>query len=486
MSKFIQISEQPAISILVGENSMVLIFEDKDEKLPIDGALEEKKDVSKDSTLLKLLEEVETKIADATSATEKFPPKLCELAKVAAKEGSSAQTALSIFDLNAIEAEGDSKKSVSQPLLLKVIKNCAEALFLMGNRCIHGIGMERDDKKAVEWFLKAAKLGNANAQNMLGACYQEGRGVAQDAKKSFEWYEKAAKLGNSNAQNTLGSCYQQGRGVAQDAKKSFEWYEKAAKQGNHAGQNCLGACYYTGHGVDEDKIEAMRWFHQAADEGNQTQAQFNLYVAYKERKDLKKAYEYCQKAAEQGHVKAQLILGRQDEKSGYLLEAKAYYEKAATSGDKEANQHMTRLQALVDSRFLKAIEEGNSEEVKVLIQRGTDVHKSTQGLQTALERAILTLDKAFDLSKSQQENYLNIITQLVCQGAGLFLLHGGPLWIQANTFHRVQKRYPEILSALSESKIDNVSEMLSHFCQLGNLPFFLFLIDKKPNIPIPF
>jgi TPR repeat protein len=574
---------------------IALMSKDKDEKLPIDVALEKKQDVSQDSTLLKLLEVMGAKIVDATSATEKFPQKLYALVEAVAKKGHAwAQTVLGVFYLNAIGVARDPKESVSS-FLKATEQDYAEAQLLMGMCYTHGAGVGRDDKQAAEWFLKAAKQRNADAQFNLGLCYDKGQGISQNKQEAVHWYREAATQGHASAQNNLAICYlsgegvekdektaikfllkaagqgepnaqyklatcyaegrgvrqddqkaiewflqaaeeehaiaqynvgalilsgriksdkpeeeavswfqkaaeqgddkaqiilgdryNKGKGVAQDAKKSFEWYEKAAKQGNHGAQGALGYCYYVGRGVDQDKIEAMRWLHQSADEGNEAQAQFNLYVAYKECKDLKKAYAYCQKAAEQGHVKAQLPLADQDEKSGYLsgylLEAKAYYEKAAASGDAEAKQHMTRLQAFVDSRFFKAIEEGKSEEVKVLIQRGTDVHKSIQGLQTALERAILMLDKACDLSKSQQENYLNIITQLVRQGAGLFLSDGGPLWIQANTFHRVQKRNPEILSALSESKIDNVSEMLSHFCQLGNLPFFLFLIDRKPNI----
>lgn len=58
-------------------------------------------------------------------------------------------------------------------------------------------GNEKDYQKAVEYYQKAAALGNAMALNNLGMCYEHGYGVTQDYEKAKEYYEKAIAAGES-------------------------------------------------------------------------------------------------------------------------------------------------------------------------------------------------------------------------------------------------------------------------------------------------
>ena len=60
--------------------------------------------------------------------------------------------------------------------------------------------MEKNQKKAVYWYTKAAKQGDAYAQTNLGVCYEEGMGVEIDQKKAVEWFTKAAEQGNADAE----------------------------------------------------------------------------------------------------------------------------------------------------------------------------------------------------------------------------------------------------------------------------------------------
>jgi TPR repeat protein len=81
--------------------------------------------------------------------------------------------------------------------------------------------------------------GYADAQCNLGFCYDNGTGVVKNEKKAFEWYEKAAEQGLEIAQNNLGSCYKKGTGVLKNEKKAIKWFEKAAEQGLADAQNQL-------------------------------------------------------------------------------------------------------------------------------------------------------------------------------------------------------------------------------------------------------
>ena len=58
-------------------------------------------------------------------------------------------------------------------------------------------GVDCDMELAVEWWLKAAGLGNAYADDCLGYCYSTGQGgLPKDAEQAFAHYMKAAGLKN--------------------------------------------------------------------------------------------------------------------------------------------------------------------------------------------------------------------------------------------------------------------------------------------------
>ena len=71
----------------------------------------------------------------------------------------------------------------------------------------------------------------ASAKYNLGVMYQHGLGVPRNDAKALLWYEKAALAGQVKAQFNLGLMYYQGQGTAQDFKQARYWLEKAAQQG---------------------------------------------------------------------------------------------------------------------------------------------------------------------------------------------------------------------------------------------------------------
>jgi serine/threonine protein kinase len=86
--------------------------------------------------------------------------------------------------------------------------------------------------EAVPLLQTLADQGSARAQNKLGECYYNANGVGYGEKKALEWFLKAAKNGNADAFANLGECYELGNGVRQNLDKAAKWYRKAAKQGN--------------------------------------------------------------------------------------------------------------------------------------------------------------------------------------------------------------------------------------------------------------
>ena len=103
---------------------------------------------------------------------------------------------------------------------IKTKKDDCLAQYLMGRMYHYGLGVTKDDKKAVEWYTKAAEQGYARGQYNLGDMYENGKGVTKDLKNAVEWYTKAAEQGNAPGQCNLGYMYENGRGVTKGLQKS--------------------------------------------------------------------------------------------------------------------------------------------------------------------------------------------------------------------------------------------------------------------------
>ena len=75
----------------------------------------------------------------------------------------------------------------------------------MGARYILGQeGVEKDEQKAAEWMLKAAKQGLIEAEVVMAALYDRGLGVPHNVDTATQWYEKAAAKGHPASLAILG------------------------------------------------------------------------------------------------------------------------------------------------------------------------------------------------------------------------------------------------------------------------------------------
>lgn len=63
--------------------------------------------------------------------------------------------------------------------------------------------VEEDYETAVEWFRKAAELGDFAAQRNLGYLYLKGKGVKKDKVEARKWLEKAAAQSDPYATDLL-------------------------------------------------------------------------------------------------------------------------------------------------------------------------------------------------------------------------------------------------------------------------------------------
>ena len=177
----------------------------------------------------------------------------------------------------------------------------AEKLFGVALAFRDGLEVPRDRKKAVKWFLLAAKKGLKTAQLEMAFIYDKGQGVAKDQAQAVKWYRKAAKQGFAIAQYHLARSYAKGNGVAKDEAQAVKWYRMAADQGDVRSQNDLGVMYIKGRGVAKNPAEALKWYRKAAEKGY-GKAQRSLGVIYEKglgvKQDLVEAYKWLALAAQ--------------------------------------------------------------------------------------------------------------------------------------------------------------------------------------------
>ena len=206
-----------------------------------------------------------------------------------------------------------------------------------------GMGVIKDEKKAMQWFQKSAEQKNAMAQHYLGGCYWQGKGVRKDEKKAIEYFEAAASQNYEYPLDQLGDCYCYGEGVKLNYAKAFEYYEKAANLGLNSARRKLAHAYFWGRGVEKNDKKAVELYKKAADEGDSHSA-YNLACSYLNGIGTEKNIVLCMKYATQSADKcdpdAQFFLFK---RYYYGIEVKAdekkaleYLKEAANNGHKDA------------------------------------------------------------------------------------------------------------------------------------------------------
>lgn len=70
-------------------------------------------------------------------------------------------------------------------------------------------------------------------QFLLGVFHEKGRlGAMVNMKTAVEWYLKAAEKGYADALYRMGECYEHGTGVEADSDQARSYYRRAAEQGH--------------------------------------------------------------------------------------------------------------------------------------------------------------------------------------------------------------------------------------------------------------
>jgi TPR repeat protein len=143
-------------------------------------------------------------------------------------------------------------------------KGDVQAIVHLGSayKCAY-LRLAKDSAAAVSWFERAADLGDADAQYILGCAYRDGDGIEQDHAESLRRFRKAAEQGYAAAQCAIGGAYYNGHGVPVDFKRAAHYFRLGAQAGHAGSMRILGVCYLNGDCVARSLPTARAWLLSA-------------------------------------------------------------------------------------------------------------------------------------------------------------------------------------------------------------------------------
>ena len=248
------------------------------------------------------------------------------------------------------------------------------ASLAIGKFYYEGNGRPFSREESVKWFLESARDGGVEACNYIGEMRECGEGLPVDLNKAFEWYERGAQRGDivakfnigrllstgdggykdineavdnwyesakggyAPAMYKVGEIFEEGLTVPVKLSKSFEWYLKAANAGYAPAFEKAGMFLYDGKGVEKNAAEAFLWLTKMEGIASSGVALIlgKMYLRGEGTpKDLNKAKEYLQQAAQSDFVEAIFLMGQLFDELGDP-EAYDWYHRAADKGSADA------------------------------------------------------------------------------------------------------------------------------------------------------
>jgi TPR repeat protein len=149
-----------------------------------------------------------------------------------------------------------------------------DAQTTLGQLLLDGTGIARDPALALTWFRIAARQGHAMAGNMVGRCLENGWGCEIDLTGAAQHYRQAADLGLDWGLYNYGQLLTRGRGVAPDMSAAYALFQQAAAMGHAKSMNLLGRFHHEGVVVERNEEQAQHWYLLAA-EGGDFRGQYN-------------------------------------------------------------------------------------------------------------------------------------------------------------------------------------------------------------------
>ena len=199
----------------------------------------------------------------------------------------------------------------------------------------------QNNETALQYFKKAADMGNPVGQSGLGMAYLYGRGVPVNYELALKYFQKAAEQGWVDGQLQLGSMYYNGIGVKRDYKQALKYFNLASQGGHILAFYNLAQMHATGTGVMRSCHTAVELFKNVCERGRWSERLMTAYNSYKDGDSNSAVVQYLL-LAEQGYEVAQsnaaFIL---DQKEASIVGENETYPRALLHWNRAASQGYT-------------------------------------------------------------------------------------------------------------------------------------------------
>ncbi|ORX62969.1 HCP-like protein [Hesseltinella vesiculosa] len=260
----------------------------------------------------------------------------------------------------------------SGKLGLAIDADKAFSLYLQGSKQSHpgctyrvavcyevGAGTKKDNGHAIQFYRKAANLGDVRAMHKLSMILLRGTlGQQRNPREGMSWLERAAGLVDEDYPqplHDLGVAFEKEGvpSVIPDPNYARDLFTTAAQYGYAPSQFKLGLAYENGFlNCPIDPRRSIAWYSKAAEQGD-LEAELALSGWYLTGADGilqqndSEAYLWARKAADRGYAKAEYAVGYYTETGvgvkPNLDEARRWYMRSAAQNNRRAMQRLTEL-----------------------------------------------------------------------------------------------------------------------------------------------
>lgn len=197
-------------------------------------------------------------------------------------------------------------------------KGNTHAMFRIAEMYWKGLGMQKNNERALSWYTRAAEAGHVEAAYQTANMFMEGDVVLTNYTEAARLFELALDGGIYEAGLPLGRIYSTNVTGKVDMPRAVEMLEKAALDPS-GGEHVREAAYFLSQiyigdnpGIEKSEATGLKWREIAAENGH-IAATADVALRYFNgngvQKDPDKAMRLMTFAAENGHAASQYNLG---------------------------------------------------------------------------------------------------------------------------------------------------------------------------------
>ena len=162
---------------------------------------------------------------------------------------------------------------------------------------------------AMSFYEKAADLKYTDAMIGIGSLNERGLGVDKDDEKAFDYYKNAAELGNAEAMWKCGQLIEE-----KSQQEAFNYYKMSANHHSFEGMLRYACCLRNGRGTpNNEKNEklALHYYKELAHLGDVNSMRIAAMILMKSDKitDQKEAVQFLKAASDLGDADSQYTFG---------------------------------------------------------------------------------------------------------------------------------------------------------------------------------